>query len=594
MTTGSRGRQARLRSTRAAATFALAALALALGIVLPSSSAPALPGLPNPKVATEAPETGRYGGTLLSMMISEPRTFNPVIVTDTSTGRVLGPLFEGLVEGNYITGEVEPALAEAWTVSPDARTWTFTLRDGIRWTDGAPLTMDDVLFSLQTVFTKGVQSTTVDLLTFGGKPVRWRRLDTRRIEFTTEQPTGFFLRLLQDLVIIPRHRLGPALARGGVAFNASWAVNTPPREIVGTGPYIMQSYVFGQRVTYVPNPRYWRVDRAGNRLPYLARVVLQVVPNVDAVKLRFQAGETDLYDARPREYAEFKRGERAGNYTVYDGPETFSSEYLVFNQNPRGIAAPKLTWFQDARFRRALNHAIDRETIVRQVYAGRATPAWSPVSIANRAYYNPGVRQYPYDLAVAQRLLAEAGYRKGADGVLRDAGGHAVEFTLAVSAQSPDGVAIANLVRQDFTRLGIKVLLTPEAFATLVTKLDNTFKWDAIIIGLTGDIEPGTARTYWLSSGNLHDWNPRSPQPATGWEAEIDRIFEQVAREVDRARRRGLYFRWQEIVAEQVPVIYFTNPKTQPVVRNTLGNTRLGLQGATGQLITRYYKTTRR
>jgi peptide/nickel transport system substrate-binding protein len=138
------------------------------------------------------------------------------------------------------------------------------------------------------------------------------------------------------------------------------------------------------------------------------------------------------------------------------------------------------------------------------------------------------------------------------------------------------------------------VLLTPEAFATLVTKLDNTFKWDAIIIGLTGDIEPGTGRTYWLSSGNLHDWNPRSPKPATEWEAEIDRIFEQVAREVDRDKRRALYFRWQEIVAEQVPVIYFTHPKTQPVVRNTLGNTRLGLQGATGQLITRYYRTSRR
>jgi len=558
------------------------------------SKPPALPGIPNPKVASEAPEIGRFGGTLVDAQISEPRTFNPVIVTDTSTGRVLGLLFEGLVEGNYITGEIEPALAESWTISPDARTWTFTLRQGVRWSDGTPLTMDDVVFSLQVVFTKGVQSTTVDLLTFGGKPVRWRRLDTRRIQFITDQPVGFFLRLLQDLIIIPRHKLQAALARGGMAFNAAWAVNTPPREIVGTGPFVMQSYVFGQRLTYAPNPRYWRVDRAGNRLPYLARHVLQIVSNLDAEKLKFLAGETDLYGARPREYAEFKQGEQTGNYTVYDGPETFASEYLVFNQNPRGLAPPKLTWFQDVRFRRALNHAIDRETIVRQVYAGRATPAWGPVSVANRLYANPGLRRYPYDLALAQRLLEEAGYRKGADGVLRDAGGHVVEFTLATSAQSPDGIAIGNLVRQDFTRLGIKVRLTPEAFSTLVTKLDNTFKWDTIIIGLTGDIEPGTARTYWLSSGNLHDWNPRSPRPATEWEAEIDRIFEQVAREVDREKRRALYFRWQEVVAEQVPVIYFTHPKTQPVVRNTLGNTRLGLQGATGQLMTRYYKTTRR
>lgn len=570
------------------------ALLLAGGMpVLRAGQATFLPDIPNPKVATDAPEIGKYGGTLVDAQVSEPRTFNPVIVTDVSTGRVLGSIFEGLVEANYITGEIEPALAESWTLSTDKRAWTFTLRQGVRWSDGRPLVMDDVLFSLQVVFTKGVQSTTVDLLTFGGKPVRWRKVDDRRIQFTTAEPLGFFLRLIQDLVIIPKHKLQTALDKGGVAFNATWGVNTPVREIVGTGPFIMQSYAFGQRVTYARNPRYWKVDKAGNRLPYLARFVLQIVPNVDAEKLKFLAREIDLYSARPSEYAEFKRGEKAGNYTVYDGPETFSSQYLVFNQNPRGITAPKLTWFQDVRFRRALNHAIDRPTIVRQVFAGRATPAWSPVSVSNALYYNPRLPQYPYDLARAQQLLAEAGYRKSADGFLRDAQGNVVDFILATSAQSPDGIAIGNIVRQDFIKLGIKVLFTPEAFSTLVTKLDNTFKWDAIIIGLTGDIEPGTGRTAWLSSGALHDWNPRQEKPATAWEAEIDRIFEAVAREVDRDKRRALYHRWQEIVAEQVPLMYFTNPKTQPAVRNTLGNTRLGLQGATGQLLTRYYRTGR-
>ncbi len=572
-----------------------AALAIAGG-TLPLAAQQAkiaLPDIPNPKVVEEAPEIGKFGATLVDAQVSEPRTFNPVIVTDTSTGRVLGSIFDGLVEANYITGEIEPALAESWTIGADKRTWTFTLRRGVRWSDGVPLTIDDVLFSLEVVFAKEVQSTTVDLLTFGGKPVRWRKVDDRRIQFITAEPLGFFLRLIQDLTIIPRHKLQAALAKGGLAFNSAWGVNTPPREIVGTGPYIMDSYVFGQRLSYVRNPRYWKVDKAGNRLPYLDRLVLQIVPNLDAEKLKFLAKETDLYSARPREYAEFKQGEQAGNYTVYDGPETFSSEYLVFNQNPRGVKPPKLTWLQDLRFRRALDHAIDRRTIVRQVYADRATPAWSPVSPANKRYYNPNVAQYPYDLAKAEQLLAEAGYKKGSDGVLRDPKGNVVEFTLATNSENPDRVSIGNIVRQDFTKLGIKLLYAPESFRTLVTKMDNTFNWDAIIIGLTGDNEPGTGRTAWLSSGNLHDWNPRQAKPATPWEAEIDRIFEQVAREFDPEKRRALYLRWQEIVAEQVPLMYFTNPKTQPVVRNTLGNTRLGLQGATGQLITRYYRTSR-
>ncbi|MDR7544961.1 MAG: ABC transporter substrate-binding protein [Armatimonadota bacterium] len=577
---------------RSAAGWLLAAsvAALVAGLSWGAPAAPRLPDIPHPKVATDAPEVGRYGGTLVNAQVSEPRTFNPVVVTDASTGAVLAPVFDGLVEVNYITGEIEPSLAESWALSPDGRTWTFTLRQGVRWSDGEPLTADDVLFSLQAVFTRGVQSTTADLLTLGGKPVRWTKLDARRITFTTEEPQGFFLRLIADLTVLPRHRLQAALARGAAAFNAAWGVNTPPHEIVGSGPFIMRTYVFGQRVTYTRNPRYWRVDRAGNRLPYLDRYVLQFVPNLDAEKLKFLAGEIDLYAARPREYAEFKAGEAAGNYTVYDGPETFSSEYLVFNQNPRGLRPPKLTWFRDVRFRRALNGAIDRQTVVRQVYAGRATPAWSPVSVANGRYHNPHVRRYPYDLRRAQQLLEEAGFRKGADGVLRDRAGHVVEFELNTVAQNADAVAIGNIVRQDFARLGIKVVFSPEPFATLVTKLDNTFRWDAIIIGLTGDSEPGTARAYWMSSGALHDWNPRQAKPAEPWEAEIDRIFEQVARETDIQRRRALYWRWQEIVAETVPVMFFTNPKTQPVVRNTLGNTRLGLQGATGRLEWRYYR----
>lgn len=561
---------------------------LVVAAVATMASGAPLPGMPNPKVDTEAPEIGRYGGTLVDAQSSEPRTFNPVIYTDTGTGGILAPIFDGLVETNYLTGEIEPALAESWTVSADRRTWTFTLREGVQWSDGRPLGVDDVLFSLQAIFTDGVQSTTRDLLTFDGRPVRWRRVDDRRVALTTDEPQGLFLRFVSGVVVIPRHRLGAALARGGGAFNTAWSLSTRPAEIVGTGPFVMESYAAGQRVTYRRNPRFWRVDRAGHRLPYLDRYVVQFVANLDAERLKFLAREIDLYGARPREYAELKRGERAGNYTVYDGPETFSMEYLVFNQNPRGLRPPKLAWFQDVRFRRAISHAIDRDAIVRQVYAGRATPAWSPVSVGDRRYHNPNVTRYPFDLARAEALLREAGFRRQGN-VLRDAAGHAVEFELATVAQNPDWQAIGNLVRQDLARLGVRAILAPEAFASLVTRLDNTFRWDAIIIGLTGDLEPGTARTYWMSSGALHDWNPRQPRPATAWEAEIDEIFERVAREFDPGRRRALYFRWQQIVSEQVPVLFFTNPKTQPAVRNTLGNTRLGLQGATGRLQSRYY-----
>jgi len=580
---------------RTAIAVTVAVILLAGGIVPLGAQQPklSLPGIPNPGVASYAPEVGKYGGTYVISQISDPRTFNPIVVQDTASGAFTGAYSESLVDQDYLTGEIVPSLAESWTTSQDGRTWTFTLREGIRWSDGKPLTTEDVDFSLKAIFTEGVDNSAVDLLTFQGQPLKWKVLDRRRIQFTTPRnlcPVGLFLRLIGAVDVVPKHKLGDALARGGAEFTKTWGINANPKDIAGTGPFILQSYVPGQRGVLLRNPGYWQVDVKGQRLPYLTRYVILTVPNLEQARLKFLAGETDFYAARPREFAELKAGEKAGNYTVYDGPEGFGSEFLVLNQNPAGVAPPKLTWFQDVRFRRALNHAIDRNTIAQQVYAGRATPAWSPVSIGNKLYFNDKVPQYPYSLDRAQQLLAEAGYRKGADGLLRDPQGNVVEFTLSTNAGNTDREAIGNILRQDFVKLGMRVTFAPESFPSLVGKLTGSYKWEAIIIGLTGGIEPGTGRNVWLSSGDLHMWRPNQAKPETEWEAEIDRLFEQVACEPSSAKRKTLYARFQEIVAQNLPLMYFTNPKTQPAVRNTIGNVKLGLQGVTGTLETRYYK----
>ncbi|HEV8353177.1 MAG TPA: ABC transporter substrate-binding protein [bacterium] len=552
--------------------------------------APSLSDIPNPKVMTRAAEIGKYGGVYVTAQITDPRTFNYIVAQETSSTAMLAPVFDGLVEQNYLTGEIEPALAESWTVSPDGRTWVFTLRQGVTWHDGRPVTADDVEFTYRAIFTQGVQTSFQDTLTFDGKPVAFRKLDARRVQFRTEKPIGLFLRVI-GFPVLPRHKLADALSRGAAEFNRSWGVNTRPRDIIGTGPYVMQEYTPGQRVTYLRNTKYWKVDKRGQRLPYLTRYVRLIVPNLDALRLKFLAKETDTYAARPSEYADFKRQEQAGNFTIYDGPETFSSEFVVWNQNPKGVRDPKLSWFSDVRFRRALNHAIDRATIANQVYAGRATAAWGPVSNGNQLYWNPRLPQYAYDLNRAQQLLTEGGYTKGADGLLRDSKGNVVEFVLSTNAENNDRVAMGNILRQDWTKLGIRLTYAPEAFNTLVGKLVGTFNWESIIIGLTGGIEPGTGRNVWLSSGSLHMWWPNQEKAATAWETEVDRLFEQIAGEVDQAKRKELYFRWQQIVAEQVPLAYFTYPKTQPAVRNTLGNIKIGLQGVIGEVDTMFYKT---
>jgi len=562
----------------------LASMAMAQG---------AAPRIPNPKVPTTPPELGKYGGTYIVAQISDPRTFNPIVVQDTASGLVTGQFADGLVEQNYLTGEIEPALAESWTVSRDGRTWVFTLRDKVEWSDGRPVTVDDVVFTLEAIFTQGVDTSFRDILTFRGERVAWRKLDARRIQFQTprgQPPIGLFLRFIVQVPIVPKHKLADALAKGGAEFARTWGVNASVRDIVGTGPYTFQSFVPGQRVIMLRNSRYWKVDKRGQRLPYLTRYVIQTVPNTDTARLRFLSKEIDAYSARPREFAELKQQERQVNFTIHDGPETLSREFMVLNQNPAGIRAPKLTWFQDVRFRKALAHALDQNTIIQQVYAGRATIPTSDISVGNRLFYNSNLRPYPYNIERAQQMLAEAGYRKGADGLLRDAQGNVVEFNITTNAGNQDREAIGNLVRQDLVKLGMRVTFVPESFPSLVGKLTGTYNWEAIIIGFTGGVEHGTARNLWLSSGDLHMWWPKQEKPQTPWEAQIDQIFEQIASEVDQAKRKLLYARFQEIVYENLPMLYFPYVKTQPALRNTIGNVKLGIQGVVGTVDTLYFK----
>ncbi len=533
---------------------------------------PGLPSIPNPKVI-RAGKIGRAGGTLVFSSISDPRTFNPIVAQETSSSTATGYIFEGLVETNFDTTEVEPALAESWTVSKDGRIWTFKLRRGVKFTDGVELTADDVVFTLQAIFTEGVQTSYRDVLTLADKPIKWRKIDTYTVEFRTDEPFGPFLREI-GFEILPKHKLESALKAGGTEFNKTWGVNTPPQEIVGTGPFTLQSYVPGQRLVYLRNPNYWKVDARGNRLPYLTRAVISIVPNLDVSRLQFQAGETDIYGVRPREFADFKGGEGRGNYTVYEIGPAAGIEFLVFNQNPRGVKDPKLSWFTNLKFRQAISHAIDRTTIANQVYAGRAKPQFGPLTIADKFFYNPNVKQYPYDPSRSDALLGEAGFKKGADGVLRDSQGRAVEFTLSTNADNNDRVAIGNLIREDLTKLGIKVNFAPEAFNTLVGKLTGSFNWEAIVIALTGSIDPHGGQNVWKSSGSLHMWAPEQEKAATAWEVEIDRIYDQAATTVDQNKRKQLYNRWQEIAAEQQPFIYLTNTLTSTAVRNTLDNIR--------------------
>ena len=541
---------------------------------------PALAQVMNPKVSDVAPngKIGEFGGTLVLTSITDPKTFNPVVAKEASSTGITNYIFEGLVESNGITTEIEPGLAESWEFSDDGLIWTFHLRKGVTWFDGKPLTADDVVFTFNDlIYNEAIANSARDILTIDGEQLKVEKVDTYTVKVTLPKPFAPLLRSI-GMEIMPKHLLEKAVMSGD--YDATWGVDTMPSDIIGSGPYIMKEYRPSDRVILERNPNWWKIDKAGNELSYIDQIVVLIVPDVDTAMLKFQSNETHAFGLSGRQYPELKPKEKEGNYTVYDkiGP-TFQTSFLTFNQNPRTnpetgepfMDPVKFKWFTNKKFRQAMAHLMDKESMIDNIYNSLAFPQISPTSQPATFFYNPNVKVYEYNIDRARQLLSEGGFEWRGEQLV-DSDGNPVEFNMATNAGNTEREKIGTTIQADMGAVGMKVNFAPIQFNKLVTQLTSSYDWDAIIIGLSGSPDPHNGRNVWHSSGQLHMWNPVQDEPATAWEARVDQIFDDGATSMDPNRRRELYNEYQEIIAEELPLIYTVAPASLVAVRNTLGN----------------------
>lgn len=554
------------------------AYVLMIVLLVISLGGSALAKVKNPKVV-EGWALGRYGGTLTGAFISDPKTFNYILASETSSTDVLGFVFDAMVESNGVTTEVEPALAERWTYSKDGKVWTFFLRQGVQWHDGKEFTADDVIFTLDVIYDEKVPNSTRDVLQVDGKPLNYRKIDKYTVEFTLPKPFAPMLRSM-GFPIMPKHLLEDAWKKG--KFNETWGVNTHPSKVVGTGPYKMVQYVPGQHIVYTRNTNYWKVDSKKRQLPYISRFIYRIVENQDAQALMFQKGDTDFYTVRGTEYDQFTAGAQKGNYIVHNAGPNFGTLFLVINQNKKFVPEPKLSWFTNLKFRQAIAHAVDKDALTKAAFGGHAVPQWSYESVAKGINSNSNVAKYPYNLTKSGALLAEAGFKKGSDGYLRDSKGNIVEFEINTNAGNKQRETLASLVAEDLRKLGMKVKFVPLDFNLLVSRLMSGEGWSCIVMGLTGgNPDPNSGANVWRSDGNLHMWNVGWDKPQTSWEARIDQIYDLGAVTMDPVARRKLYYEAQDIVADQVPMIFTVAQIQYTAVRNKWENIKPTAFGGT-------------
>ena len=295
--------------------------------------------------------------------------------------------------------------------------------------------------------------------------------------------------------------------------------------------------------------------------------------------MRFQSGETDIISRLSSENYNLLSREksRAGSQLADMGP-SLEYNFLFFNLNDLGgkkleSVAEKQDWFRDLKFRQAISAAVDRDSIVRLVYGTRGAPLWGNVGPGNKLWINQNIPHPPRSPEIAHQLLKSAGYSWNASGQLVDPRGRAVEFSITTSSSNSQRMKMATLVQDDLSGLGIQVHVVPLEFRAMIDRVFQSFDYDAAIMGLGGgDADPNPEMNVWSSSGTSHLWHLGEAQPATEWERELDHVMEQQMITLDYAKRKQLYDRAQQIIADNVPFIFLGTPDILAGANARVGN----------------------
>ena len=536
---------------------------------------------PSPLIAKCEP--GQPGGSFVIASAASPNTFNPLFSTSSASDGIARLIFGSLVHLDMVTQEPGPGLAESWSVAADQKTWTFKLRQGVRWSDGQPLTADDVVFTWNDImYNPEFNRITFDLFRIGGRNFAVSKEDDVTVRVVTPEVFAPFIEFFGSVPILPKHILEGAVKEK--VFQIAYGIKTRPDRIVGCGPYRMKEFRLGQFTLLERNPEYWVVDRQGRRLPYFDEVKVIDSRSPAAEAGLFLDGKSDVFETvRAENSGQFKQASAGGRFQLVELGVSAERDFLWFNQNTGTNAAgnpivnpAKLQWFRNKKFRQAISCAIDRERIVREVYGGRAQAIYGFISMENPKWNDPNIPRYSFDLARARALLGEIGIqgRKG-DGVMVDTGGTPVEIVFCSNTGNPLRAKAALMIQEDLGKIGLKVVHLPVDFRSLLVRINMTFDYEGALMGLGGGGgDPASQINVLRSSEEMHQWFPFQKTPSTDWEARIDLLMDAQMRTLDFTQRKKDFDEVQGILAEELPMIYTVSPFAYSGIRLGVGNLR--------------------
>jgi len=476
--------------------------------------------------AIKLPDPSRAdpNGKLIFSLGGEVSVLNPILSTDTSSSAVEGLIFTGLTKINEKL-EVIPDLAKDWKVSSDGKIWTFYLRPDVRWQDGYPFTAEDVVFTFNAILNPKVNSVRRSDYMIDGEPIRFTALNRSTVQAILPKSFAPFL-IHSGIGLIPKH-----LFEGKDINTAEFN-----RKPVGTGPFKFKEWVTGDHVTLMRNPDfYWGK-------PKLAEIIFKIIPDVNAQLVALEAGEIDDAGIPPKDYRRMK---------TMEGINVFEADGLVYTYLGFNLASPK---FANPRVRQALAYATNKDQLVSLIFKGLATPAYAPSTPISWAY-SDAVAKYPYNPEKAKQILKEAGAQN-------------LEFTILVNQGNKEREKAAVILQQQYKKVEVKVNVRVMEWSALL-KIVNAPKdpkdFEAVIIGWSLGLDPDSY-SIWHSSQY-----PRGFNFIKYINPEVDRLLEKGRTTMEKGKRKEIYARLWQIIADDQPYIFLWYPKGVEGVRERVG-----------------------
>ncbi len=514
----------------------------------------------DPLVVVPFEEVGKYGGTLRHALTGD-------IIQSAGVSKILSESLMGFERP--LPRGVECNLVEGYQFLDEGRTALFRLRNGLRWSDGAPFTVDDILFYYYDM-TFNDEARAEDMpvpptiWVVDGRPIRLEKVDDRTLRVSSPRPLGRVLHALAntDNFAYPRHVLSrwhPKYSAG--ASYADFRRRTTGAMLLMTpgiprlSAWVAKEWVRGQRLVYERNPYYWKVDSAGNQLPYADDLVFTVVQDPQVIQLKFMNGELDLFGRYSRidMYPTLRAEEQKGRFRLYiSGP--FSGPALYLNWDCPKPALREA--FRDIRVRVALSHAINREEINQTLYHGLLEPSGYSFGPSNPYFSEEAYQKYSeFDPERARALLDEAGYRDGdGDGFreLKDGS----RFELNIDVMAPDfGRDVCELVAEQWREVGVKANLNG-ALRDIIWPRRLNGEFDIHHWGLEGPEDPlGRLNDWAIASPTSPFWHRNASKEGPEWLREATRCIEMALTTVDTARAREYMIRARDLHTENIPVI---------------------------------------